>query len=224
MKNPEPHIITEGGITYHLGSINKNCIHYDFQKILIYLEAKGKLLFGKHFKIYEEDHPIIFKLCIYAIQDFEYCKKLDIDVTKGILLTGPVGCGKTSLMKLIRHITPHRKAYNIIPCRNTVFSFNHLGYKTIDEYGSEGFYCFDDLGVEPTGRHYGQDCNVMGEILLSRYQIHDHTENKRQILTHATTNLNATELEDRYGNRVRSRMRSMFNLVSFNTNSRDKRQ
>ncbi|SEA43701.1 P-loop NTPase family protein [Bizionia paragorgiae] len=224
MKNPEPHIITEGGITYHLGSINKNCIHYDFQKILIYLEAKGKLLFGKYFKIYEEDHPIIFKLCIYAIQDFEYCKKLDIDITKGILLTGPVGCGKTSLMKLIRHITPHRKAYNIIPCRNTVFSFNHLGYKTIDEYGSEGFYCFDDLGVEPTGRHYGQDCNVMGEILLSRYQIHDHTENKRQILTHATTNLNATELEERYGNRVRSRMRSMFNLVSFNTNSRDKRQ
>jgi len=42
--------------------------------------------------------------------------------------------------------------------------------------------------------------------------------------THATTNLNAHELEDRYGNRVRSRMREMFNLIAFEINSIDKRK
>ncbi len=61
------------------------------------------------------------------------------------------------------------------------------------------------------GRHYSKDCNVMGEILLSR---HDLFLDKK-IKTHATTNLNAQELEELYGIRVRSRMRQLFNLVAF---------
>lgn len=234
MKKPTLHIITEGGIDYQIGEIKNNCIHYDFDKMLIYMEAKGKILFGNHFKIHEEDKNIIFKLCIYTIQDLDYCAKLGLDPNKGILLTGPVGCGKTSLMKLLRHLTPHRRAYKMIPCRNAVFSFNHLGYKTIQDYGGEEFYCFDDLGVEPNGRHYGQDCNVMGEILLSRYDLSSKvrgfqkSNSQQQIAkgyhkTHVTTNLNAQELEERYGNRVRSRMRQMFNLISFDAKSVDKR-
>ena len=38
------------------------------------------------------------------------------------------------------------------------------------------------------------------------------------------THLNTDEIEKRYGNRVRSRLRAMFNLVSFNQNSIDKRK
>ena len=41
---------------------------------------------------------------------------------------------------------------------------------------------------------------------------------------HATTNLNAHELEDLYGNRVRSRMRQLFNLIAFDKESTDKRK
>ncbi|GFD80400.1 ATPase [Tenacibaculum sp. KUL118] len=219
IKTNTPHIITEGGIEYQLGELKQDHIHYDFKKILEYLEIKGKLLFGDKFKLYSEDETILFTLCIYFIEDKDYAKKLNIDLQKGILLTGPVGCGKTSLMKLLRHIVPHKKSYKVIPCRNTVFSFNHLGYKTIEDYGNDKFYCFDDLGVEPSGRHYGKDCNIMGEVLLSRYDLFL----KSKIKTHCTTNLNAKELEERYGNRVRSRMRQLFNLAAFNKNSSDKR-
>ena len=60
----------------------------------------------------------------------------------------------------------------------------------------------------------------MGEILLSRYDLFQ----KNKIKTHATTNLNAQELEDRYGNRVRSRMRQLFNLIAFDKESIDKRK
>lgn len=195
-------------------------IHYDFQKILIYLEAKGKLLFGRNFKIYSEDEAILYKLCIYFIRDFEACKKLKIDPNKGILLSGPVGCGKTSLMKLLPHIVPHQIKYIVVPARNITFNFNKSGFKIIEDYGNNGFYCFDDLGVETTGRHFGQDCNVMGEILLSRYDLFL----KKNTKTHATTNLNAQELEERYGNRVRSRMRQLFNLIAFDKESVDKRK
>lgn len=110
----------------------------------------------------------------------------------------------------------------MISCRNVVFSFNHLGYRTIEDYGDGGFFCFDDLGVEPMGRNYGKDCNVMGEVLLSRYELFMQTKGK--LKTHATTNLNAEELEERYGNRVRSRMRELFNLIAFDKDVADKRE
>ena len=59
----------------------------------------------------------------------------------------------------------------------------------------------------------------MGEILLSRHELFINDRRK----THATSNLNAQELEERYGNRVRSRMRELFNLVAFDRKSKDKR-
>ncbi|PQV48820.1 hypothetical protein CLV33_10425 [Jejuia pallidilutea] len=214
-----PHIIIEGSVKYELGKIQGNQIMYDFDKMLIYLNAKGKLLFGQKFKLYDDDRDILFKLCNYFIKDEANCRKLDIDIYKGILLTGPVGCGKTTLMKLLRHIVPHQRPYKMIPTRNIVFGFNHIGYKVIEDYGNDQFFCFDDLGVEPLGRHYGKDCNVMGEVLLSRHDLFLNSKEK----THATTNLNAQELEERYGNRVRSRMRELFNLVAFAKGSVDKR-
>ena len=220
MNYPAPHIITEGSLKYQLGELKGNYILYDFDKILIYLDAKGKLLFGNKFKIYKEDRSILYKLCNYQIRDWQACKKLNIDIHKGILLSGPVGCGKTSLMKLIRHITPHYLSYDMIPTRNVTFAFNHIGYKIIEQYGDSRFYCFDDLGIEPTGRYFGKDCNVMGEIILSRYELFL----KYKFKTHCTTNLNAEEIEERYGNRVRSRMRELFNLVAFDNKSIDRRE
>ncbi|TPN84526.1 ATPase [Aquimarina algicola] len=218
MMNPSK--IKEGGVEYSIGKFNGKTMSYDFDRILIYLNAKGKLLFGKHFKICEEDYSILWKLTNYFIRDPENCAKHNIDPDKGLLLSGPVGCGKTSFMKLLKYIVPHRKPYVVMPCRNIVFGFNHIGHKIIEDYGNTQSFCFDDLGVEPMGRHYGKDCNVMGEILISRHELFL----KAQIKTHATTNLNAQELEELYGIRVRSRMRQLFNLVAFDVNARDKRK
>jgi energy-coupling factor transporter ATP-binding protein EcfA2 len=217
MGNPSK--IKEGAVVYSLGELSGNRVDYDFKKILVYLEAKGRLLFGRDFRIYEEDREVLFKLCNYAIRDFGSCRELGIDPNKGVLLSGPVGCGKTSLMKLLRFLTPHYKPYEVIPARNVTFGFNHIGYQIIEDYGNGRFYCFDDLGVEPMGRHFGKDCNVMGEVLLSRYELFQNTG----IRTHATTNLNAQELEERYGERVRSRMRHQFNLIAFPKDAKDKR-
>lgn len=92
--------------------------------------------------------------------------KTQFGSTKGLLLSGRVGSRKTSLMKLIRYLTPYVKQYKIIPCRNGVFSFSHIGLITIEDYRNEIFFCFDDIRVEPKGKHFAQDCNVIGEILL----------------------------------------------------------
>lgn len=72
-------------------------------------------------------------------------------------------------------------------------------------------YCFDDLGLESNMSFYGNQCSVMAEILLSRYDLlHAHS-----IITHVTTNLNSTEIDARFGMRMRSRCREIFNLIAF---------
>jgi len=59
----------------------------------------------------------------------------------------------------------------------------------------------------------------MAEIILSRYDIFI----SKRINTHITTNLSATEIETHYGVRVRSRLREMINLISYEKNTKDKR-
>lgn len=216
-----PHIITDNGTQYSLGTLDKNIIRYDFKKMLFFLEAKGKMLFGERFRIYKKDRKVLYKLCAYVIGDKVKCAEYGLDLTKGVLLAGPVGCGKTSLLTLIRYMVPHQRSYEVVSTRDMIWSYSRIGYKVIEDYGNSGFFCFDDLGAELMGRFYGKECNVMREVLLSRYDL--FRQSKRKVKTHATTNLSAEELEEVYGTRVCSRMRELFNWIVFEQTSVDKR-
>jgi DNA replication protein DnaC len=202
---------------------------FPFPECLSILEHAGQRLYGKHFKIIEEDHSVIFKLLTYFLRDQENADKLGISFRKGIILTGPIGCGKTSLMNLMRYISAAHTHHIMLPCRKLAFEFNENGFAVIQKYSENSFvtgnqewepkiYCFDDLGAETIMKHYGTDCNVLAEILLSRYDLFI----SHGMRTHLTTNLNSSEIEAAYGSRVRSRLREMMNLIAFDY-SRDKR-
>ena len=60
----------------------------------------------------------------------------------------------------------------------------------------------------------------MAEILLSRYDLFI----SKKLQTHITTNLSASEIEQQYGNRVRSRLRELCNLIAFDNVTKDKRK
>lgn len=200
---------------------------YSYPDIILWLEKKGVELYGNHFKILESDYPIVYKLIAYFLKDEPTCFQYNIDLRKGILLSGPVGCGKTSLMNVMKHLTPTEHKFSVKPCRDISFEFIQDGYQIIHKYSIGKLYesqpktiCFDDLGVENNLKYYGNECNVIAEILLSRYDIFI----SKRIQTHITTNLSASEIEKHYGNRVRSRLRETCNLIAFERNAIDKRK
>jgi ABC-type bacteriocin/lantibiotic exporter with double-glycine peptidase domain len=66
-----------------------------------WLENKGKLQFGEKFHFREADVVNIQKLICYFLKDEVMAANFNLDLSKGILLSGPVGCGKTTLKILI---------------------------------------------------------------------------------------------------------------------------
>ncbi len=200
--------------------------HYNYQEIIMWIEQKGIELYGNHFKILESDYQIIYKLIAYFLKDEPTCFQNNINLNKGILLSGPIGCGKTSIMNIMKYLTPTEHKFFVKPCRDISFEFIQDGYQIIHKYSKGKLYefepktiCFDDLGTESNLKYYGNECNVMAEILLSRYDVYI----AKRIQTHITTNLSASEIETQYGNRVRSRMREMLNLIAYDKTTSDKR-
>ncbi len=202
-------------------------MNYDYELAWQWLQQKGTEFQGKKFTLHESDKPAITLLFCYFLQDQQIANSLGIELQKGVLLTGPVGCGKTSLMKLMRfYLQNDNQRFITKSCREVSFEFNKNGYDVIQRYAqsnpykfNQQIYCFDDLGTESALKYYGNECNVMAEVLLSRYDLYV----SQGLITHLTTNLSASEIEATYGIRVRSRLREMFNLIAFNKDSPDKR-
>ena len=199
---------------------------FDFTKCLAFIETTGMKLYHPGFKVIADDYEIIYKLLVYILQDNTGAEKYNLSFRKGILLSGPVGCGKTSLMNIIRHLQPPETRFIMKSCRDVSFEFIQEGYGTIHKYSKQAFkndiprtYCFDDLGTENNLKYYGNECNVLAEILQSRYDLFV----SRHMLTHLTTNLNSSEIEEIYGTRIRSRLREQFNLIAFSESAKDKR-
>lgn len=201
---------------------------YDYHFMLQYVSKTGKDLYGRDFMIEDVDKPVITQLLSYFLKDKGVADAEGIDLHKGILLVGPVGCGKTAIMKIMSNFCAAAEKPVFRSCNEVVVDFNSKGYDGIGQYTKGAIcpytsvprvHCFDDLGLEPMGYHYGNSSNVMAEILLSRYNYFI----SRKMLTHITTNMTSTELEAIYGNRIRSRMREMFNQIVYSSTSTDKR-
>lgn len=200
--------------------------HYDYQDVITWIENKGQQLYGARFRIIESDHAVIYRLIAYFLRDEQTAFQFGIDLDKGVLLAGPVGCGKTTLMNVMKQLTKAEHKFIVKPCRDISIEFIKDGYGIIHQYSvgkashsEQRIYCLDDLGIENNLKYYGNECNVIAEVLLSRYDIFI----SKRIPTHITTNLSASEIETHYGVRVRSRLRSMMNLIAYDKTTKDKR-
>lgn len=164
----------------------------------------------------------------YFMGDNNFLKRnASYSLRKGLLIIGGVGTGKTTMMQVYSCIMKNK---NNTPCfevkdsHSIVREFLTKGFATIDKYSSEHYFvrgnpkglCIDDLGMEDSkSKSFGNDANVMEQILYERYKrfISDG------MITHGTSNLNAAALGEKYGARVKDRFNEMFNTIILNGES-----
>ncbi len=183
----------------------------------------SKKHFNCNFDIDKYNQEAVLKIIQYANSE-KLAESDDFKLSKGILLCGGNGTGKTLLMLILAEYLRclNKRSFQVYLAESIVQIFAARGAVGIDPFllnpkiNSFGFYenkpfqfCIDDLGLEKDSvMHFGAREEVIQKVLLARYDVF-----KQGIMPFATSNLNTDELRKKYGERIYSRMREMFNIL-----------
>ncbi|KQS34002.1 hypothetical protein [Dyadobacter sp. Leaf189] len=209
----------------------------EFQKFIVELGVLRSQERGwpQEFQLDENNRVIVKSLAHYFTNSPKFSAfNAGFSLNKGIMLVGDVGCGKTQLMELCSK-NP-KLCYARHDCIEVAGEYTlpgDQGGENVIQYYSENsrspdvsrtmgheFYgrFFDDLGAESSARHYGNEKNVMEQIILNRYKFHPHH------MTHFTTNLVMEDLQEVYGKRVADRLKEMCNVIEFPATAKSRRK
>jgi len=190
---------------------------------------------GPDFKIDKWNEKIINALCFYFSKDTEFeSLKEGFSLRKGLLLYGPYGCGKSSIMAAFR--VNQNMSYQCQSVLRIEDEYTRNGVESLERYYKYsdlpaeatamfrqkwGGFCFDDIGQEEMDKaHYANRVNVVSEILKRRYYV-DIPFN----YTHATTNADSAEMSTRYPFLKNSgRLKEMFNFIRFSPDAPNRRK
>jgi DNA replication protein DnaC len=197
----------------------------------------SKLADGKKFIVDKDNQNEVDLLCLYFAGDIRFEATEDFSLSKGILLMGGLGVGKTHLMSFFTQ--NQKQSYKMVSCRQVENQWLEAGKVKDDPVDVIAKYttaqpiavnsspfghkeigvCFDDLGTESIpSKRFGEEKNVMAEIIMGRY------DNRMNEKTHFTTNLDPDGIQKLYGDRVRDRLREMCNVIMFDDNAKSRRK
>lgn len=134
----------------------------------------------------------------------------------GLLLAGTCGNGKTTTMRAVQSVvqllnnTYYRCGDGIgnrlLEAKEITQLSDKIGQLTA--YKTVPVLFLDDLGREPTEvLKYGNVTSPITELLEYRYN--------QRLTTIVTTNLEPSEIREKYGDRIADRFNEMFSLVSY---------
>lgn len=158
---------------------------------------------------WKDHYPKVTEQLIYYLLRSD---KFFGNLNKGILLEGPTGTGKTKALRILSLVMGHVQKY-----RFKIYS----GIEMERAYRQGGFesdleammFGFDDIGEEHDKvKVYGSDINVGIEVLTVRYNQQERTG----ALTFGTTNLDDDMFLEKYGKRIASRKKELFNVIYMN--------
>ena len=144
----------------------------------------------------------------------------EASLSKGLLISGTVGVGKTLLFEIIQKAGRElykkcgykRTLFRNISCASfvsmymTTSKYNHLDFD-LKSFQKNKLY-IDDLGVETLAFNQYE---LLEQVLFERY--------RNRALTFITTNLTMTEILKRYGERIGDRLPQMCNIINWNGKS-----
>lgn len=163
------------------------------------------------------------KACRHLLYYFANDPRCIFDLQKGLCFYGSTGVGKTELLKVFQsfivNILPdNQKRFKLVSCRQVYDDYARGQEAAIEKY-TVGNWCFDDLGSEPPlYKHFGNDINVMEQVLFYR----NEERQNGYLNTLITTNLNTIELQTRYKDRVYDRLREMVQFIELKGESKRK--
>lgn len=138
-----------------------------------------------------------------------------LDTKKGLLFTGGVGLGKTSLFRIFQRFAKKLDLdtrFTIKPMMSAVYDVSESANVAAMKSLFTGNICFDDLGQEAaTVKLFGNEIRVFEEIMTHRYNNFVTFGDK----THLSTNLTFPQIREKYGDRVASRVAEMMNVIAF---------
>ena len=162
------------------------------------------------------------KRVLALIFDWALCRPGKLDPAKGLWIWGPMGTGKSTLLRVIREFCYEVRLptaygtgtaelpywFSIVPATGISDDYATEGPKSFAHFVNNPKLAIDDLGTEQKiVAHYGVAAMPMTEVLQRRYDQRGHN------FTHVTTNLRPDEILERYGLRVVERIPEMFNLI-----------
>jgi hypothetical protein len=157
--------------------------------------------------INEYNKHLIKALCFFISGDPRFETELHLDFRKGLLIRGIPGLGKTYLVTLLKENEKRPiTCYNMISISKKVAQFGLLEL----DIPERGIIYLDDVGSEqPEVLHYGTRINFYKDF-IEEFDLNHSAEFNKLIIT---TNINNAEMEEKYGARVRSRHKHMFNWI-----------
>lgn len=212
---------------------------YDELKAEIILRAKQEPF---DFVIDEHNERVIHLLCLYFTNDERFNdeevtypngEKRKLSLKKGIgLISAKKGTGKTILMKLFQQ--NKRIPYLQIETKDVASMYKKDGERAIEIhsdllhvpptptffYHSRIGICFGDLGNEIPKGNWGDKSDVMADVLYKIYNKGQQTGDFSCF--HFTSNLSGGDFEQRYGDRIKDRLREIFNVIILGGESRRK--
>jgi len=178
--------------------LKKECDASYFFKVM----AEGSRNYGKKLIQNEFNKPLIKTICFFLSEDTRFETELNYSLKKGLLIRGVSGIGKTYLVTCVKENKIKQiSIYSMIDISDEVREYGGFQAKGKVIY-------LDDVGSEETVNHYGSKINWFKEFLESYYL--NSTDFSRLIIS---TNCNFDQIQEKYGFRVRSRMKEMFNII-----------
>lgn len=170
----------------------------------------------------KNQHPVVLPKNAAILEELIrfwcYDPEVSLNPSKGVILYGEYGSGKTIVMKSLHKMADcfydkiiHQSVmipYKLMKSMNPATGQMRME-ELLEEWKGHNMI-IDDLGYEETGTtanyvHFGTSINVVQEIIRQRYELYQN----RGIYTHFTTNKTMDEIQNVYGHGTSTRLMEM---------------